>query len=194
MANKNVTKKKSLIERYINAHIKNFDLLNFEEIENLIYEIKKTVSLGGIIYTCGNGGSAYNASHFVTDWNKFISKKIKKFRSISLCDNLGIITATGNDTSYENIFVDQLKTFYNKKDLLICISGSGNSKNLIKAVNYVKYNNGKAFSLVGFNGGMLKKISNFVIHVRSFDMQVCEDSHLMIGHIVMKTLSKINVK
>lgn len=187
-------KKKSLTQQYIDSHIKNFKLLNFEEIENLINTIKNTCKIGGVIYTCGNGGSAYNASHFVTDWNKFIPIKLKNFKSISLCDNLGLITATSNDSSYDNVFLEQLKNFYNKKDLLICISGSGNSKNLIKATKYARSKNGKVFSLVGFDGGQLKKISNYSVHVRSNDMQICEDTHIMIGHIVMKFLSNINVK
>lgn len=190
----NKKKNNYLIKKYFAKHIENFSTLNFKEIEKLISLIIYTAKKGGTVYTCGNGGSAYNASHFVTDWNKFLTKKIKKFKSVSLCDNIGLITATGNDIAFENIFIEQLKSIFKKEDLLICISGSGNSKNLLKAANFVNKKKGNVFSLVGFDGGKLKKISKFYLHVKSYDMQICEDTHIMVGHIVMKAISEINVK
>lgn len=181
-------KKKFEIPKYFNDHKKIYSQLNLKKIDEISKLINSVGKKNGIIYTCGNGGSAYNASHYVTDWNKFIRKVNKKFMAISLCDNIGIITATANDISYEEVFLEQIKNKFTKKDLLICISGSGKSKNLIKVAKYVKKIGGKVLAIVGYDGGPLKKIATYSIHIPSFDMQVCEDVHLMIGHIIMKKI------
>ena len=186
-------KKKFFINKYFSNHKELFDKLDLKKIIFISELIIRSTNKGGKIYTCGNGGSAYNASHFVTDWNKFIPNVNKKFSSISLCDNLGFITATGNDLKYDDIFFEQIKNCFSKKDILICISGSGNSKNLLKVAKHVRKKNGKVISLIGFDGGKLKKLSNHYIHVPSYDMQLCEDIHLMIGHIIMKHICDTKV-
>ncbi|EMH80488.1 phosphoheptose isomerase [alpha proteobacterium HIMB114] len=185
---------KRISKSYFNHHALLFKKINFEKISECSKIISDAGKKGGIVYTCGNGGSAYNASHYVTDWNKFIKKKIKQFKSISLCDNLGIITATSNDISYDNIFLEQLENQVKSKDILVCISGSGKSKNLIKAAKYFKRKKGKVIAIVGFDGGQLKKIANFTLHVPSYDMQLCEDIHMMIGHIIMKEICHDDIK
>lgn len=177
------------IQNYFNKHKEVFSKIDLSSIERAISMIKKCQKSGRKIFTCGNGGSAYNASHFVTDWNKMMHvKKNKKIQTISLCDNLGIMTAYSNDLSFEKIFSGQLFTLMNNGDILLCISGSGNSKNLIEAIKVAKKKKCKTISFVGFDGGKLKNISDYVVHVPSFDMQICEDIHLMLGHMVMKSL------
>ena len=183
------------ITAYLDAHEKLSKKLDFASIEKGIQLIDQKFKSGNKIFTCGNGGSASTASHYITDWNKMINIATgKKFRGISLCDNIGVITAYANDLSYEEIFSGQLKALFDPGDLLIAISGSGNSKNVINAVNYANQTGGDTLSIVGYDGGELMKISKNSILVPSFDMQLCEDVHLMIGHMVMKTLCGYSIK
>ena len=177
------------VRKYFRTHTEVFKKINIESIEHAIKIIKAHFKKKKKIFTCGNGGSAYNASHYVTDWNKMLSvKQNKKIKTFSLCDNIGIVTAFANDLSYEKIFSGQLASLMEKGDLLICISGSGNSRNIISAINFAKKKNCKTLSFVGFDGGEVKKISDYNVHVPSSDMQICEDIHLMIGHMIMKSL------
>ena len=111
----------------------------------------------------GNGGSAATSTTMANDLGFDIIKKTKTkktFKIFCLNDNTSVMTAIGNDTGYENIFINQLKIHFEKKDMAIILSASGNSKNLIKAANWIKKKNGYVFSIVGFDGGVLKKISN----------------------------------
>lgn len=168
-----------------------FNNLDFKNIDKIFRVLNKKIKSGNQIFTCGNGGSGYNASHIVTDWNKmsFLNSNTK-VRTTSLFDNIGLITAWANDVSFEDIFVGQLKSLFCKGDLLICLSGSGNSKNVINASNYAN-EIGETICITGFDGGMLKKICKHSIHIPSFDMQICEDIQMMICHIFMKKLSNI---
>ncbi|MBI2827966.1 MAG: SIS domain-containing protein [Acidobacteria bacterium] len=151
--------------------------------------IKAAFDAGKQIVTCGNGGSAHAASHYITDWNKMVSLATgRKFRGISLCDNIGMITAFANDVGYDEIFAGQLRAILDKDDLLIAISGSGNSPNVVKAVEYANQAGADTLAVVGYDGGALKRIAKQCVWVPSFDMQLCEDVHLMFGHMVMKTL------
>jgi D-sedoheptulose 7-phosphate isomerase len=116
-----------------------------------------------------------------------------KFRGLSLVDNIGLVTAYANDISYEEIFSGQLSAIMDEGDLVIGISGSGNSKNVINAIHYANSNGGNSLAFVGYDGGELKKISKNSVLVPSFDMQLCEDIHLMLGHIIMKKLCGADV-
>jgi D-sedoheptulose 7-phosphate isomerase len=150
--------------------------------------IARTYRAGKKIITCGNGGSASTASHYITDWVKMVSLATgERFRGISLCDNIGIITAYGNDLSYADIFVGQLKALMDEGDLVIAISGSGNSPNVLAAVDYAN-TLGETMAVVGYDGGKLMPRCTHSVWVPSYDMQICEDVHLMFGHMVMKAL------
>jgi D-sedoheptulose 7-phosphate isomerase len=170
------------------------DAIDIKSIENIIQIVKKKFIDQKKILTCGNGGSAYNASHFITDWNKFINQSTgKNFFGFSLNDNIGLMTAYANDLSYDDVFKGQLRNLMTKEDLLICVSGSGNSKNVIKAAEYANEIGADLVSLVGFDGGKLKKISKNFVHVPCNDMQICEDIHLMIGHMIMKSICSSDI-
>ncbi len=174
---------------YFNEHKKLFDLLNTKDIIDAIALINRVYVSGKKIITCGNGGSAHTASHYITDWNKMISiRKKRKFIGFSLCDNVGLISAFANDLSFDEIYSGQLKAIMSKGDLVIAISGSGNSPNVVKAIEFANANGAETLCIVGYDGGELIKISKHKFHVPSFDMQLCEDIHLMFGHIVMKSL------
>ena len=183
------------VVNYLNELRKLSDLISIKEVEDLIEIIKKKYKAGNKIFTCGNGGSASTASHYITDWNKMVNLETgNQFQGYSLCDNIGIITAYANDISYDQIYSGQLRSLMNEDDLLIVISGSGNSKNVVEAVNYANEINANTFGILGYDGGDLKKIVDHHVLVPSFDMQLCEDFHLIIGHMIMKSLCNYKIK
>lgn len=147
---------------------------------------------GAQIITLGNGGSAMTAMHFITDWSKMIYLQHgRPFRGRTLVDNMGLVTAYSNDISYDDIFVEQLKNLMQPGDLVVAISGSGNSENVIRAVKYCNANGGRSLGLCGFEGGRLKTMAQTVIWVPVNDMQIAEDVHAIFGHIVMQALCGI---
>ena len=156
----------------------------FEEIVNLLLGAYKTRNQ---IFVMGNGGSGSTASHFACDINKGVSFGFKKkFKVICLNDNIPTMLAYANDNSYDDIFVEQLKNFLKTDDLVIGISGSGNSTNVIKAVQYANENGAKTIGLTGFDGGKLAKLAQTVFEVPVNDMQKVEDVHLISTHIIMQ--------
>lgn len=176
-------------KNYLSAHAELAGRLDHASINAAIGLIAAKFETGKKIFTCGNGGSASTASHYITDWNKMVNLATgRKFRGVSLCDNIGAITAYGNDLSFDEIFAGQLKSILDEGDLVIAVSGSGNSPNVLKAVEYANANGADTLAIVGYDGGKLKPIAKQSVHVPSFDMQLCEDVHLMFGHMVMKTL------
>lgn len=183
------------INNYFKAHADLASNLNIPMFQAGVDLIKQKFEDGKKIITCGNGGSASTASHYITDWNKMVNLATgKKFRGISLCDNIGLITAYGNDISYDEVFAGQLKAIMDEGDLLVAISGSGNSPNVVKAVKYANSIGGDTLAVVGYDGGKVKELSQSAVWVESFDMQLCEDVHLMFGHMVMKTLCGLSIK
>jgi D-sedoheptulose 7-phosphate isomerase len=183
------------VSNYIEAHTRIAERLDFREIQIGIEMIIAAFNSAKKIITCGNGGSACTASHYITDWNKMINLATgKKFRGVSLCDNVGLITAYGNDLSYENVFAGQIDAIMDEEDLLIAISGSGNSPNILKGIQAARRAGGKILGIVGYDGGKMKPMCDHSVWVRSFDMQLCEDVHLMFGHMVMKTICKTMIK
>jgi D-sedoheptulose 7-phosphate isomerase len=163
--------------------------LDHSSIESAISLIAETWFKGNQIITLGNGGSSLTALHFITDWNKSVFMKGNRpFRGRSLVDNVGLIAAYANDISFESIFVEQLKNILLPDDLVIAISGSGNSENVIQAVNYANANSAVTLGLCGFDGGRLKDVSQKYVWVNVNDMQLVEDVHSIFGHIVMQSL------
>ncbi|MBO9688672.1 MAG: SIS domain-containing protein [Mitsuaria chitosanitabida] len=174
---------------YFRAHAHVAASMDHVQFQAGIELIRSKFDAGKKIFTCGNGGSASTASHYITDWNKMINLATgRKFRGISLCDNIGAITAFANDLSYDEVFAGQLRAAMDEGDLVIAISGSGNSPNVLKAVEYANANGADTLAVVGYDGGKLLPLAKQHILVPSFDMQMCEDIHLMFGHMVMKTL------
>lgn len=177
---------------YLDKLMKVLRDLDINDIDNAIELITKVWRSGRQIITLGNGGSSMTALHMITDWNKsiFLSSGIP-FKGRTLVDNIGLIMAYGNDISFDDVFIEQLKNILNPGDLVIAISGSGNSENVIRAVNYANENGAISLGLCGFDGGRLKKISQHSIWVNINDMQISEDVHSIIGHIVMQRLCDI---
>lgn len=188
-------KVKFSVQNYLTAHQELFKIISSEEIDHAISLIKSKFISGSKIITCGNGGSAYTASHYITDWNKMVNIATgKQFKGISLCDNIGLLTAFGNDISYDEVFSGQLKSILSPEDLLITVSGSGNSPNVIRAIEYANSVGAETLAIVGYDGGKSKLLSKHSVWINSFDMQLCEDLHLMFGHMVMKELCNTDIK
>ncbi len=174
---------------YINYLNKLLLGIDFKKIEKLKKTLLKARKENRNIFVLGNGGSAATASSMANDLGFDILKKTgtkKPFKFFALTDNTPVITAISNDTGYENLFINQLKIHFEKKDIVIMISASGNSKNLILAAKWIRKIGGTTFALLGFNGGQLKKIVNDYILVKSAkgDYGPVEDSHLIINHIL----------
>ncbi len=139
------------------------------------------------ILTLGNGGSALTAIHFATDWSKGVFGATgRPFRVRSLVDNVGIVTAYGNDLSYADVFLGQLQGSLRPGDLVIAISGSGNSENVIRAIDYANAHGAETLGLCGYRGGRLKEKARHVVWADVDDMQLCEDVHSIFGHIAMQ--------
>jgi D-sedoheptulose 7-phosphate isomerase len=160
--------------------------VNLNELENALRVILNTSKIGGRVWLIGNGGSAATSSHFATDLSRCTNEYGQPLKAISLCDNTGLITAIGNDFTFEDIFIKQLQNLGEKGDLLISISASGNSINLIKAVEFAKTCSISTLSFVGFDGGVLKKLSDNSIYVQTDigDYGVAEDCHSIICHYI----------
>ncbi|MDA1184517.1 MAG: SIS domain-containing protein [Acidobacteria bacterium] len=174
---------------YLAAHARLASALDTDAFQSGIDVISAAFNADKQILTCGNGGSAHTASHMITDWNKMVMLATgKQFRGISLCDNVGLITAFANDVAYDEIFSGQLRSLLNPGDLVVAISGSGNSPNVVKAVEYANETGADTLAVVGYDGGALKRLAKHCVWVPSFDMQLCEDVHLLFCHMVMKAL------
>lgn len=183
------------VSNYLTAHYQLAQRLDADAFEKGIEMIKVAFETGKKIITCGNGGSASTASHYITDWNKMVNLATgKKFRGVSLCDNVGLITAYGNDIAYADVFAGQIDALMDEGDLLVAISGSGNSPNVLKAIESARHLGGKVLGVVGYDGGRMMSMCDHAVWVPSFDMQLCEDLHLMFGHMVMKTLCASSIK
>jgi D-sedoheptulose 7-phosphate isomerase len=158
-------------------------------IDTAITLIADTWATGRQVITLGNGGSAMTALHFINDWNKGVFAATgKAFRGRSLCDNIGLITAYANDVSYQDVFIEQLRNVMEAGDLVLAISGSGNSENVIRAVDHANRHGGVTLGLCGFRGGRLKAAARHSVWVDIDDMQIVEDVHAIFGHIVMQAL------
>lgn len=157
------------------------------EINAAMNQLLSAYEHGSSIYCFGNGGSAATASHMLNDFNKGVSYELdKKFRFYCLNDNVAMLTALANDVGYEYVFSKQLEGKLQEDDLIIAISGSGNSANVIRAVEYAKSCECKVIGMTGYDGGVLRRLADYHMHVPSYDMQVVEDIHMIFNHMMMK--------
>ena len=180
------------INNYHNNLKNKIELLNFKTIQKAITLLEKTIKKNKWVYSCGNGGSAAISNHFHVDYLKGInqySRKNSKF--LSLCSNVETITAIANDFGYEHVFSHQLKIYLKKNDVLICISSSGNSKNIINALKFAKKNKNKTILLSGFDGGLASKLADINIHVNSKNYGIIEDCHQSIMHLISQKIAGI---
>ena len=179
------------IQNYISLEIEVLKRLDYKKISDALNVLTDALKNERVIYIFGNGGSAATASHYQNDFNKGISEYTeKKFRFYCLSDNVATITAIANDISYDEIYRQQLKGRLSKNDIVIAISGSGNSKNVINAVDYAKSVETYVIGLTGYNGGILGKLADLHLHADINSMQITEDIHMILDHLMMSILYK----
>lgn len=179
------------IETYLTAHKRAIDLLDREQIQAFLDLMIDALENEKNIYIFGNGGSAAAASHFAVDINKGASFGAeKRFRVIPLTDNIPTITAYANDISYNDVFVEPLRNLVKVGELVIAISGSGNSENVIRAVTLAKETGAKVVGITGYSGGRLKPLSDVPLHLPMDDMQLAEDMQAVLTHLAMRMLCK----
>lgn len=178
-----------LIKNYIREEKRVLDSLDVRSIDKCISILAKALEKEQDIYIFGNGGSAATASHFENDFNKGISEYTdKKFRFRCLNDNVPTVLAIANDVGYEEIFRFQLKGRLKKEDVVIAISGSGNSNNVLNAVEYAKEIGSTVIGMTGYNGGRLKEMADVSLHAPISSMQITEDIHMFFDHMIMSII------
>lgn len=167
--------------------------LDFSEVGKMIEAILEAREKGAQIFFIGNGGSAATASHFANDISVGTRVAEKPFKAMSLTDNVAVLTAVANDDGYEQVFTKQLQNFCRPGDILVAISASGNSPNIIHTVQYAKNKGLKIIGLTGFDGGKLKSLSDISIHVqtRKGEYGPVEDVHMFVDHLIGSYLNRI---
>lgn len=179
---------KAYLEEEINV-INSLDLNAINEVMNVFEAARKE---GRKIFICGNGGSAATAAHFASDFNKGVSESLNmKYNFECLSDNVPMMMAVANDIGYDDIFVVPLRNKMKKGDVVIGISGSGNSENVARAIAYANENGAESIAICGYSGGIIKKIAKHCIHVNVNNMQIVEDVHLILDHLMMFILSNV---
>ena len=177
------------INAYYDSLRATIDKIDRGEINRAMEALKQARDNRKYIFIMGNGGSASTASHFAGDFNKGLSlNRDKRFRFVCLNDNAATVLSLANDVAYDAIFVEQLKNFLSEGDIVMAISGSGNSKNVVRAVEYAKEKGNTVLGLTGYSGGELKKLSDIKLHIPIDDMQVVEDLHMVFDHLIMSIL------
>lgn len=176
---------KEWIVNYINAQKVTQDSIPVDAVATLIEKVRTVLKEDKQVFVFGNGGSAANASHFATDLGKGASDKLgKRFRVLSLNDNVSWMTALGNDYSYEDVFVGQLQNYGRPGDLVLTMSVSGNSPNCVKALDWANQHGLQTVALVGAKRGRLAEIAQQAIVINDTHYGRVEDAHMGICHIL----------
>jgi D-sedoheptulose 7-phosphate isomerase len=176
-------------QEYLSLVKDTIDKMDHSAIEAAANAFYDTYQKGGNIYTMGNGGSGAPASHAAGDFLKGASYGLdKRFRMICLNDNAAAMMAIANDIGYEDIFVEQLKNFIKPDDLVIGISGSGNSENVVRAIGLAKEKGAKTMAMTGFGGGKIAEMADISVNAPVDDMEVTEDLHMVVFNIIKKEM------
>jgi D-sedoheptulose 7-phosphate isomerase len=170
---------------YRNAELEQWEKFDFSALSSIASILEDAEMRGAQVFVMGNGGSAATASHIATDWSKTAERKSKPLlRCMSLNDNVAFMTAIGNDLGYDQLFVRQLENVLDKGDVVVLISGSGNSSNVLEAAKFAKQTGATVVSMTGFTGGALRKLADTSFHVDSDQYGVIEDMHMIVGSIL----------
>ncbi len=197
------------LQAYRDHEIKVFQRLNLEDVNTVMNVLEDARLSGKHIFICGNGGSAATASHYAGDFNKGVNvgllgldglstddtataermKGIPLYNFECLSDNVATMMAVSNDESYAEVFRFPLSVKMKEGDIIIGISGSGNSANVVNAFRYAKEHGGTTIAIVGYRGGKMKEMADYSIHVDIDNMQISEDLHMILDHMMMWVLS-----
>jgi D-sedoheptulose 7-phosphate isomerase len=179
------------IQNYLDLVKDTITKLDPVQLEKAVDAFMRVYQEGKTIYVMGNGGSAATATHMAGDMVKGASFGLeKRFRVMSFADNMTAIMAVANDVSYDDIFVEQLKNFIQPGDLVLGISGSGNSKNVVKSLEFAKSKGVLTMAFCGYKGGKISELADIVIHAKVMDMEVSEDLHLIAFHTIKKEVMR----
>ena len=171
--------------QYKTEVLKAIETVDLAKVNQAIELFKDARAAGRHIFVCGNGGSASTASHFACDIVKGASyNRGQRFRIMALTDQIATLTAYANDVSYDCVFVEQLRNFAQPGDLVMCISGSGNSPNVIRAMEYANSIGCKTLALTGRDGGKLGPLAQLNIQVEAPHMGRIEDAHMIVCHMI----------
>lgn len=177
---------------YILDLVSVLDRFPHDDFERMIAALIEAYHEKRNVFVMGNGGSGSTASHWACDINKGCSfGKRNRFRMICLNDNIPTMLAYANDISYNDVFVEQLMNFFVPGDAVIAISGSGNSPNVLRAIEYANKNEGTTIGLCGFRGGKLRNMVDIPVLVDIDDMQKIEDTHMIVVHMAMQRVHQI---
>jgi D-sedoheptulose 7-phosphate isomerase len=181
---------KELIRAYQSKLIAQIQLLDSETIQILAEHLLNCSRLNKHVFICGNGGSAGNAVHLANDFLYGIDPSGRQSLNVeALSANSSVLTCLGNDIGYDKIYSHQLKVKAKAGDLLIVLSGSGNSENIISALNQAKISEIVSFAILGYSGGEAKSLADYSIHNDINDMQISEDLQLIVGHMLMQYMN-----
>lgn len=188
------------VPEYLRKCAQVFETVDVQQVERLADDIFSAYERGKFVFICGNGGSGSNASHFCEDLGKstidrkdFLNDNVRRLKVLSLTDNTPYILAWGNDEGFDRVFVEQLKNLGSEGDFLIAISGSGNSPNILSAVEWANRHGIKTWGITGYSGGKLHSLANDVIHVPLDDMGMVESVHLVVFHWILNDIfARIN--
>lgn len=179
------------IDAYLEQLRRQIAALDRNQLAGFASLLRTACDEGRQIFIMGNGGSAATASHFACDFNKGLSyRREKKYKFICLNDNLPVLTAYANDVGYDAVFVEQLRNFLRAGDLVIGISGSGNSANVVRAVEFANAQGAVTVALTGYDGGKLRRTAQHCVHVDVQDMQLVEDIHMVLDHMSMRVVEQ----
>jgi D-sedoheptulose 7-phosphate isomerase len=185
-------RKMDAVQAYLTELAEMVSQMPRDKIWDVIQVLMDAWRKGSRVFILGNGGSAATASHMANDLNKYtIVPGQRRFRALALSDNVPLMTAWGNDTSYDNIFVEQMLNFWEPGDVAIGISGSGNSPNVIKAMRAAQELGGTTIGFTGRDGGELKRVVHHCIHVPSDRIIQQEDGHMILDHLMASTLRQL---
>jgi len=176
---------RAFAEWYRDREIEMWREFDFDAVEKIAQLLETAEKNGKTVFVMGNGGSAATASHIATDWSKTAERPGKRLlRCISLNDNVPFMTAIGNDLGYEHVFSRQLENLVDTGDVVVIISGSGNSPNVVKAAEVAKSRGATTVGMTGFAGGKLRQMADVCLHVNSDQYGVIEDLHMAAGSIL----------
>lgn len=178
------------MKRYVNRLNDTLNNADWHQVEPLAEALLSAALEQRQVFICGNGGSAGNAIHLANDFLYGIEPNGGSLRVEALPANSAVVTCLGNDIGYENIFSHQLKVKAQPNDVLIILSGSGNSANILNAIQVAKENQVQTFAILGFDGGKAKLTADHAIHFAISDMQISEDLQLIVGHMLMQHLNE----
>ena len=193
--NNNHIQMKQFLEGYTSEIARGFKSIDLESLENIANLLDQTIKAKSTIFSCGNGGSSAISEHFVCDFLKGAATDTDIQPIIySLTSNTPTLTAVANDISYDDVFAFQLQKYATKEDILICISSSGKSPNIIKCIKTAKRIGMTTISFVGFDGGIAKEISDYSLHIDNHNYGIVEDLHQCSMHLLAQYIRLKNLK